>query len=113
MSVDFGLFAKLIVDAVNPPKPKQETYQDMITTPVETGLGVKMDVATILSVILSVALGVIAFILSWTCNTALDYHVVIKAFFGTFAFLFGFTYIVLYMLLRWDSCTRVMYGARR
>jgi len=109
MSVDFGLFAKLIVDAVNPPKPTQETYQE----PVETGLGVKMDAATILSIILSVALGVIAFVLSWTCNTALDYHVVIKAFFGTFAFLFGFTYIVLYMLLRWDSCTRVMYGARR
>lgn len=105
MSLDFGMFAKLVVDAVNP--PKKESYADDMAAP---SLGFRMDVATVISIVLSVALGVIAFILSWSCNTALGHHVVIKSVFGTFAFLFGFTYIVLYLLLRWDTCTKIMYG---
>jgi hypothetical protein len=100
MSVDFGMFAKLVVDAISPPKEKPEKYTD--------NWNAKIDAATVVSIVLSVALGVIAFILSWTCNSALKYHVVIKAFFGTFAFLFGFTYIVLYIFLRWDTCAALM-----
>lgn len=107
MSLDFGMFAKLIVDAVNP--PKKESY--VSEEPAPGWLAFKMDVATIVSIVLSVALGVIAFILSWSCNTALEYNVIIKSVFGTFAFLFGFTYIVLYLLLRWDTCSKIMYGS--
>ena len=100
MSVDFGMFAKLVVDAISPSKEKTEKYSD--------NWSAKIDAATFISIVLSVALGVIAFILSWTCNSAIGYHVVIKAFFGTFAFLFGFTYIVLYIFLRWDTCAKLM-----
>lgn len=105
MSVDFGMFAKLVVDAVSPPKEKKEKYNNP-----NQNIKSQIDAVSIISIILSVVLGIIAFILSWSCNSALGYHLIMKAFFGTFAFLFGFTYIVLYILLRWDTCSRLIDG---
>ena len=110
MSLDFGLFAKLLVDSVNSKKEKYENMYFGTTVPAvkNTFYDFRIDTATIISIFLSLVLGVIAFILSWSCNTALGYHVVVKTVFGTFAFVFGFTYVVLYLLLRWDVCSKIM-----
>lgn len=109
MSVDFGMLAKLVVDAVSPPSEKKEKYYNNNPSTVNK----QIDAVSVIGIILSVVLGIIAFVLSWSCNSALGYHVVIKAFFGTFAFLFGFTYIILYILLRWDTCMRLIDGPVR
>lgn len=102
MSVDFGLLAKLIVDSFTAKKDK-ESFQSGLTDYISP----KITAAQVISVILSILLGLLAFYLSWTCNTALGYHIVIRTFFGVFAFLFGLTYILLYILMRWDTCAKI------
>ena len=108
MSLDFGLLAKLILGVTSP--SNKEKYENG-TDKEAVNLGI--DVGTIVSIILSAILGVIAFILSWSCNSALGYHTFVKAVFGTFAFVFGFTYIILYLLLRWDTCNALIVRRRR
>lgn len=117
MSVDFGLMARLIVDAFD----QKEKFEQEKVYPVDL-LGYvdfaeiqrlerklkTRDIAQITSIILSIVFGAFAFYLSWTCNTALGYNAAVRAVFGITAFLFGFTYIVLYMLLRYDTCNAIM-----
>lgn len=113
MSLDFGLMAKLIVDAFE----KKEKYNDTITDgniiifqekENKDIRDTKYLLIDILNLTLSLILGFIAFYLSWTCNTALNYHILLKSLFGVFAFLFGFVYIILYFLFRWDTCTSIL-----
>lgn len=99
MSFDTGLLAKLIVDAIYP--GKKETFENGFVA------------VSVFSVVLSVLIGVVALWLSWQCNTWMGYHWIIKAIYGAFAFLFGLTYIVLYILLRWDVCMVLRYKRGR
>lgn len=110
--------ARLIVDAFD---KKEKFEQGNETLPVDLlgyvdfaevkHLDTKLqrrEVAQIWSMILSVLLGAWAFYLSWTCNTALGYHVAVRAVFGVTAFVFGLTYLLLYVLLRYDTCRALM-----
>jgi uncharacterized membrane protein YGL010W len=99
MSADFGLLSKLYLSVVEKYEEKENSRN--------------IDPSTIVTIILSVILGIIAFTLSWSCNTALGYNIIWKAFYGTFAFIFGLTYIILYLLLRWDTCRSLINRKRR
>lgn len=111
MSLDFGLFAKLLVNSVSRYEDDdvvrryeaKELFQDGHRTDTR-----ELHWPTFFAIITSIIIGIIAFMLSWSCNTALDYNVVVKTVFGTFAFFFGFSYIILYLLLRWDTCAKIM-----
>lgn len=132
MSLDFGMFAKLLVDAVGGAVgggagAKKEGYvgfagvediplagvEDipLIPRPVPEDLRVSkkwgLDASTFVAIALGAVIGWLAFYLSWSCNTAMGYSTAVKAVFGSFAFFFGLTYIVLYILLRWDVCARI------
>jgi hypothetical protein len=54
--------------------------------------------------IVSFIISVFAVYLSWTCNTAAGMHVVMKVIYGFFAFIFGFLYLMYYLLVRSDVC---------
>lgn len=61
----------------------------------------------IVSFVIGVLIGIVAIYLSWSCNTAIEYHIVMKVIFAVFAYLFGFVYILLYMILRYDTCAYI------
>jgi hypothetical protein len=42
--------------------------------------------------------------LSWDCNSAKNYPLMLKLVFSLFAFMFGSLYIIYYMLFRFDDC---------
>jgi hypothetical protein len=54
--------------------------------------------------IVGIFIGIAAMFLSWTCNTAIDYPVWMRSFFAFFAFIFGTSYILLYIIMRHDTC---------
>lgn len=62
---------------------------------------------------ISIMISVLAFWLSWSCNTAMGYHVALKAMYGALAFFFGTIYIIMYFVMRWDVCYAVMYNKKR
>lgn len=107
MSLDYGMVARMIVGSFTKSdvKEKYEEYQIPFTY-------FKMNMYMFLYIMLSITLGLLAFSLSWNCNTALGYHTALKALFGACAFVFGMTYILLYIVMRWDTCGRIM-GHRR
>lgn len=61
----------------------------------------------IVSFVISILIGLLAVYLSWTCNTAINYHVILKVLFAIFAWFFGLFYIVMYMILRYDTCAYI------
>lgn len=61
----------------------------------------------VLSFILGVVIGLYAAFLSWQCNTKLSYNMFLKVIFAIFAYLFGLVYLVLYVVMRWDTCRRL------
>lgn len=63
------------------------------------------NVANILGFILGVVIGLCAAYLSWQCNTSLDYNVFLKVIFAILAYMFGFVYLILYLIMRWDTCS--------
>lgn len=105
----YGL-ANMIYDVIAKRKEKFEMSAPF--TPTETlpsALSKDTNVTwNIISVIISLLVGLFALYLSWSCNTALGYHIVLKIIFGFFAFLFGLVYIVLYIILRIDTCAKIM-----
>lgn len=127
MSLDFGMLAKLLVNAASgegggggAAEEKREGFAWQVEEipliprvvpedlkPVGGGWDMQIDAATFVGIALGVVLGMLAVYLSWGCNTAMGYSTPVKAVFATFAFFFGLTYIVLYILLRWDVCRRV------
>lgn len=58
----------------------------------------------IIALIVGIFIGIAAMFLSWTCNTAIDYPVWMRSFFAFFAFIFGTSYILLYIIMRHDTC---------
>ncbi len=105
MSLDFGLFAKLVVDSFTA-KNEKEKYTDPMNG--DRRFHIQFNALMIASIFISLILGIIAFLLSWSCNTAMGYNTVVKTVFGSVAFVFGFTYIVLFLLMRWDVCYKIM-----
>ncbi len=61
----------------------------------------------ITNIIISTLLGIIAFYLSWDCNTKLGYSISEKILYGFFAFLFGGLYIILYLIFRAGTCQKI------
>lgn len=117
MSIDVGLLARMIVDAFE----KKEEFESQKGRYVDLQGIVNVDdyerigkhvpsvkVSTIVNVMISITIGIIAFYLSWSCNTSLGYNMVVKSIFGTLAFTFGLIYIALYMLFRYDTCKKLM-----
>jgi hypothetical protein len=110
--MDAGALARVIYDAVVK-KKEAETFTDdpVLLATKETENKENMMLWNIVSFFISVAIGGFAFYLSWRCNTALDYHVAVKAIFGVFAFFFGLIYLILYVIMRMDTCGRLI-GSR-
>jgi len=63
----------------------------------------KEQVVSLFNIVSSI-ISVFAVYLSWTCNTAAGMHVVMKVIYGFFAFIFGFLYLMYYLLVRSDVC---------
>lgn len=107
MSLDFGLFAKLIVDSFTAKKEKYSNVMSYDRTDNNI-FHIQFNALMVASIFISLILGIIAFLLSWSCNTAMGYNTVVKTVFGSVAFVFGFTYIILFLLMRWDVCSKIM-----
>lgn len=60
--------------------------------------------ASALSAIVSLAIGALAAHLSWTCNAGLGLSTLVRAFYATFAFLFGTIYLLFYVVFRAGTC---------
>lgn len=61
----------------------------------------------LVSFAIGIILGIVAVYLSWTCNTALQYNFGLKVFFAIFAYIFGLLYLILYILMRYDTCAYI------
>jgi hypothetical protein len=61
-------------------------------------------VGSIISAIISVAIGCYAVYLSWTCNTAAGVSTGMKVFFAFFAFIFGLIYLLFYLIVNYGKC---------
>lgn len=64
-------------------------------------------VSDVLSLILGVVIGLYAAYLSWQCNAKLSYNTFLKVIFAIFAYMFGLIYLILYVVMRWDTCRRL------
>ena len=60
---------------------------------------------------ISLAACVYAVYLSWTCNTAAGVNVALKVLYAFFAFIFGFLYLIFYMIFRSGACKTLKAGA--
>lgn len=111
MSLDFSVISRMIVDSLftdGKEKGKKESFDEQ-TTNADSYIGnTERNVLIGLTWIISLILSIVAFWLSWTCNTAMGYNLALKALFGAGAFFFGLTYIVLYFIMRWDVCSGIV-----
>jgi hypothetical protein len=114
MSLDFAMISRMIVDSI---APKKESFYvtDTTTGTVVTKGGADVyigatekNILNVLTWVISFMISILAFWLSWSCNTAMGYHIALKALFGAGAFFFGLIYLVLYFIMRWDVCSGSM-----
>jgi hypothetical protein len=61
----------------------------------------------VVSLAVGIIIGLIAVYLSWSCNSALQYNIALKVFFAIMAYIFGFLYIILYIIMRYDTCAYI------
>ena len=54
--------------------------------------------------ILHILISILAFSLSWDCNTARGMALIPKLFYAIFAFLFGGLYILFYIIFNYGTC---------
>lgn len=109
MSLDFSVISRMIVDNMFGGKKEEFESQLPAARNADSYIGTtERNILVGLTWIISLALSLIAFYLSWSCNTAMGYSLPLKALFGTGAFFFGLTYIVLYFIMRWDVCSGFM-----
>lgn len=64
-------------------------------------------VGGVVAMVIGALIGFVAAYLSWSCNTALSYNVALKVVFAVLAFTFGILYILLYMIMRYDTCSYI------
>ena len=118
MSLDFAMISRMIVDGLtsSPVKDSKEGFDDGEDNPKGADKHIGPTERLILNVLtwtISVMISILAFWLSWSCNTALGYHVALKALFGAGAFFFGLIYIMVYFIMRWDVCSRKMFSSQK
>jgi hypothetical protein len=82
----------------------QDANSPTTTSPKETN---KWSVSGIISGIISLMIGAYAAYLSWSCNTLTGTNVFLKVIFAAFAFLFGFIYLIFYLVFRWADCKHI------
>lgn len=70
-----------------------------------------MSALQIVSYAISIAACVYAVYLSWTCNTAAGVNVALKVVYAFFAFIFGFLYLIFYLIFRAGTCKTLKAGA--
>ena len=63
--------------------------------------------SSVLTFVLGVVIGLYAVYLSWQCNSKLNYNIFLKVIFAVFAYIFGLTYLILYLIMRWDVCRKI------
>lgn len=56
--------------------------------------------------IVGLVLGLYAAFLSWSCNAALDHSIGMRVMYAIFAFAFGGLYLVMYAIMRYDTCPK-------
>lgn len=61
----------------------------------------------LVSLAVGIVIGIVAAYLSWSCNTAMQYNFGLKVFFAFFAYLFGLVYLILYIIMRYDTCAYI------
>lgn len=61
-------------------------------------------IADILSFVLGIIIGLYAAYLSWQCNSKMNYGTFLKVIFAIFAYIFGLVYLILYLIMRYDTC---------
>jgi uncharacterized protein YacL len=84
-------------------EPLDMAYGEMIgkSVPVKKNT---IKLSDILSFVLGVIIGLYAAYLSWQCNTKMDYSTFVKVIFAIFAYIFGLVYLILYLIMRFDTC---------
>ena len=70
--------------------------------PTPTNGGVT--IADVLSLVLGIIIGLYAAYLSWQCNSKMNYGTFLKVIFAIFAYIFGLVYLILYLIMRYDTC---------
>ena len=63
-----------------------------------------LNLGGILALVVGSFIGIAAAYLSWSCNTAMDYQTWVRVFFAVGAFVFGLSYTMLYIIMRYDTC---------
>jgi hypothetical protein len=61
---------------------------------------------SIVAMAVGIAFGVGAAYLSWTCNAKMGYGLLARILSAFVAYLFGFVYILMYGIFRWDVCRK-------
>jgi hypothetical protein len=56
--------------------------------------------------IVGLVLGMYAAFLSWSCNAGLDHSIGMRIIYALFAFAFGGLYLVMYAIMRYDTCPK-------
>lgn len=59
---------------------------------------------TILQIVISLLVSLLAVYFSWTCNSAIEVGILLKVVYSMFAFAFGPLYFVYYILVRQETC---------
>jgi hypothetical protein len=83
----------IIVENEEEEEEEEDTTPDSSASKISTG-----------TFILLLLINSYAAYLSWDCNSAKNYPLMLKLVFSLFAFMFGTLYIIYYMLFRFDDC---------
>ncbi len=99
---------KLLKDSASNLMPKSQFVESeygpmIVENPPKKGI----TFGDVLSFILGVVIGLYAAFLSWQCNSKLNYNMFLKVIFSIFAYMFGLVYLILYVVMRWDTCRRL------
>lgn len=88
-------------------KPKSQFANGPVSAEGWSSAPRRITVADVLSFALGVVIGLYAAYLSWQCNSKLAYNTFLKVIFAVFAYLFGLVYLILYVVMRWDTCRKL------
>jgi flagellar basal body-associated protein FliL len=77
------------------------------TTPTPQKMASWSIVLIVIWVLFTLGFGIYAAYLSWSCNSLTNMNVFGKCFFAFFAFLWGFSYLISYVFMRWRDCAYI------
>lgn len=112
--MDFALGLNLATSAISKLSSSlhknQQNYVDFVGSSVTSEGITNKNTNTkysYLSTILGLVIGLYAAYLSWQCNSKVQHNIFLKVIYAIFAFFFGLVYLILYLLMRWDVCSRL------